>query len=155
MNKKAYSYSLILPLVVLAIGALACAVPGIGAGGGGAGGECAAATVYDGGDGLQTIGGGVVTVGGGPVTGELNDLFQAENWTFCATAGQTVTIEVNSIGETDPRVKLIGPDGSVLAEDDDSGGGWNALIEGPLPVDGVYTIRVDVYAVGQYTVTVR
>ncbi len=109
---------------------------------------------YDGGDGLVTTGGGTLSVGGS-AQGTLNSIFEAHNWTFEGQAGQNVTIRVEGQGETDPRAKLLDPEGNVLAEDDDGGGGLNALITYTLPVSGTYTVRVDVFTEGTYTVSVE
>ncbi len=110
--------------------------------------------MLDGGDGLATTGGGTIALGGS-VTGTLGTLFEAHNWVFEGQAGQTVTIRVNAVGDTDPRVKLLDPSGSVIAEDDDSGGGLNARLTAVLPLGGTYTIRVDVYVPGEYTASLE
>ncbi len=143
-----------ITVAVLALAALACTcgplgnlLPGSGGGGG-------APNTFDGGDGLDTTGGGSIAVGGS-VSGRLDSLFEAHNWVFNGTSGQTVTITAIGVGETDPRIKLIDPSGNVIAEDDDSGGGWNSLIIATLPTDGTYTIRIDVYTAGDYQITLQ
>jgi type II secretory pathway pseudopilin PulG len=108
----------------------------------------------DGGDGLATTGGGTISVGGS-VQGTLDSLFEAHNWVFEGQAGQTVTIRADAVGETDPRVRLLDPGGSVIAEDDDGGGGLNALLTATLPMSGTYTIRVDIFVAGTYTLTLQ
>jgi len=85
------------------------------------------------------------------VTDELNETSEAHDWTFEGSAGQRVTIHCTAApgDDTDPRINLLGPGGELLANDDDSGSGWNALIANfGLPADGTYTIRVDVWGFG-------
>jgi hypothetical protein len=87
------------------------------------------------------------------VDGELNTIFEADDWTFQGSAGQTVTISCNAaVGSTtDPRINLLDPDGSFLAADDDGGTNYNAVLRNiTLPTDGEYTIKVDVFETGRY-----
>jgi hypothetical protein len=73
-----------------------------------------------------------------------------------------VTVQVGMTaldGTLDPFVELVGPDGSVLALDDDGGGGFDSLT-GPvsLPGPGTYTIRARSYAdagAGRYTLSLE
>jgi hypothetical protein len=82
---------------------------------------------------------------GQPISGEFTESAQNAAYTFDGRAGDTVTIDLRS-DEIDPLVRLIGPDGQVLAEDDDSGGGVQARIaDFALPADGTYTIEVDAF----------
>jgi SH3-like domain-containing protein len=95
-------------------------------------------------------------VAGTAQEGELDDLFAAHDWNFEGTAGQRVTIRVEAAPgeETDPRATLVDADGSVLASDDDGGGGLNAEISNyELPADGTYTVKVDVFSEGGYLIT--
>ncbi len=95
-------------------------------------------------------------VAGTAQEGELTDLFAAHDWNFEGTAGQRVTIRVEAAPgeETDPRASLVDADGSVLASDDDGGGGLNAEISNyELPADGTYTVKVDVFSEGGYLIT--
>lgn len=95
---------------------------------------------------------------GGRVNGVITDLFEIHNWTFNGTAGQTVTIQGNAFGgdATDPRVNLLGPDGALLAGDDDGGQDANALISSfSLPATGQYTIQVDVWQTGRYEIVLN
>jgi WD40 repeat protein len=79
-------------------------------------------------------------------------------WTFEGEAGQIVTIEME---ETDDRLDsyliLAGPDGKVLAEDDDGGRNFNSRIgRYRLPRDGIYYIIAqgfDPSQEGDYTLT--
>jgi hypothetical protein len=116
------------------------------------------APVYDGGDGYETTLVQEITVGQTSAPTQINGLFEAHNWLFQGTAGQTVTIRVSGLGDCDPRFKLIDPNGDIIGDDDDSGGGANgydALLTITLPMSGTYTVRVDVWSTGQYTVTVQ
>lgn len=82
---------------------------------------------------------------GQPITGEFTEDSQGAAFTFDGRAGDTVTIDLRS-DELDPLVRLVGPDGQIVAEDDDSGGGVQARItEFSLPADGTYTIEVDAF----------
>lgn len=90
---------------------------------------------------------------GGRVNDEITDVFEVHNWTFNGTAGQTISIQGNAVGEdvTDPRVNVLGPDGTFLIGDDDGGEDGDALIDAfTLPTDGEYTIQVDGWHSGRY-----
>jgi nitrate reductase NapE component len=90
---------------------------------------------------------------GGRVDGELDTIFEADDWTFQGSAGQVVTISCNAaVGSgTDPRINLLGPDGDFIAADDDGGTNYNAILRNiTLPADGEYTIKVDVFDTGRY-----
>lgn len=75
----------------------------------------------------------------------------ADRYTFNAEAGQQVAISVLNT-DVDTLVILYGPDGSVVAVDDDGmrAFGWSRIPIGsytyfPLPATGVYTIEVTTY----------
>jgi tetratricopeptide (TPR) repeat protein len=77
--------------------------------------------------------------------------------TFEGQAGQTVTIAARDrdLVRVDPLLTLLGPDGAVLAGDDDFGGELDALVDAfTLPADGTYTIVVS-HANGGFTGPVR
>jgi hypothetical protein len=82
------------------------------------------------------------------------DDFVADNtyqfYPFQGRAGQQVVIRVNAqAGSTlDPVAALLGPDGAVIAEGDDSDGGLNPRIVAALPSNGTYTVRVNGYLSG-------
>jgi uncharacterized protein (TIGR03437 family) len=86
--------------------------------------------------------------------------FYADLWYFTAKAGQQVAIQMNST-EFDAYLALIGPDGELLDEDDDGGGGLNAripLTSGfvTLPQDGTYIIEASSASeneLGKYTLS--
>ena len=103
-------------------------------------------------DSFDTTGGGDISFGGS-VTSRLDGLQEAHNWEFEGTRGQQVTIEVDGIGGSDPRARLISPRGRVVARDDDGGGGLDAKITATLPADGTYTVRIDMFTAGEYRLT--
>ena len=79
----------------------------------------------------------------------------ADRYTFDGTSGQIVTIAHTGVTLVDPYLLLVGPDGAVVAEDDDGGEGLSSLISGvALPVAGTYTIEATSFglAIGTYTV---
>lgn len=111
--------------------------------------------VYDGGDGLQTMLTEYIALGE-TRTASLEDLFSAHNWLFEGVAGEQVTIRVNAVGDSDPRLRLIDPNGNVIAENDDAAeGDLSAEITITLPMNGVYTARVDMFVAGEYSIVVR
>ena len=70
--------------------------------------------------------------------------------------GQQLEIRMSSY-EIDSYLVLVAPDGVVLAQDDDSGGGLNSQVQVNLPDDGVYTIYATSYrpATGDYSLQVN
>ncbi len=95
---------------------------------------------------------------GSQVTGQINDLFGVEEWTYVGQAGDQISIwcAPTSGSETDPRLTIIAPDGAEFASDDDSGGGYTAYIEAlTLPANGTYRILVDVWSTGPYTLSIE
>lgn len=80
-------------------------------------------------------------------TGDLvlesdNSLY--DTYEFYGEQGQTVTISMTS-GEFDTYLGLLGPDGSVVAENDDSNGTTDSEIVITLPSSGTYTIVANAY----------
>jgi len=77
--------------------------------------------------------------------------------TLDGVAGQTVTITLES-PDFDTYLFLIGPDGNVVAENDDiSAENLNSELTVTLEADGVYTIVAngfDAQSQGAYTLTV-
>ena len=69
---------------------------------------------------------------------------------FQGIAGEQVRITVNGqvASGFDPVAALIGPDGSVIAEGDDSDGTLNPRFMTTLPTDGTYQVRVNGYLSG-------
>ncbi len=87
------------------------------------------------------------------VSGTFEDVFEAHNWLFEGTAGQTIQIAATGGDEVDTRIRLIDPNGDLLAEEDDTVGS-DPLISITLPVDGLYTARVDTWSTGTYSLIV-
>jgi hypothetical protein len=117
-------------------------------------------TSYTGGDPFRTTGGGILEIGGPSARDSVNALDEAHNWSFEGEAGQQVTIIAEAIGETDPRIRLIDPEGKVIAEDDDGGwdhglGYWDSYLVYTLPGHGLFTIRVDIFTGGEFTLRVE
>lgn len=76
---------------------------------------------------------------------------------FQGRQGQFVTVRVTAQPDTtlDPVLALLGPDGSVLVEADDSNGTLNPEVSALLPVDGTYSVRVNGYlSAGAFDLTV-
>lgn len=73
------------------------------------------------------------------ITGSLS----VRSYTLAGTAGEAVRIRMDALfGQAlDPILELYGPDGQLVASNDDSReGGLNSLLEATLPSDGVYRI---------------
>jgi len=86
--------------------------------------------------------------------------YYADRYSFSASAGQQVAILLTSAA-FDTYLYLIGPSGSVIAQNDDGGGGTNSRIPSSsgfysLPASGTYTIEVTSYSTnktGNYTLS--
>lgn len=78
-----------------------------------------------------------------PVDNSFFDLY-----TFEGKGGQRIQIDMSS-QEVDSFLILIAPDGTEVAQDDDSGGGANARISTTLPADGAYLLMANSYEAGQ------
>jgi len=94
---------------------------------------------------------------GEPVTGTI-EVGGRSLWIFKGMAGQVVTITMTGDDYgVDPYLTLLGPDGTVLVEDDDGGDGKNSMIRGfSLPETGVYAIIARGYSLnsaGVYRLT--
>ena len=84
------------------------------------------------------------------VTGTIRQFGQVDDYHIYALGGTLLEVStVDDICEIDPWIMLFGPDGSLVAEDDDSGRGCpspffnlNSFFQIPLPSTGWYTIRV-------------
>jgi len=95
---------------------------------------------------------GFVDAGDGsdPTYGDL-----AEGVRLDAQSGTTAVITMQA--EFDTYLVLEGPDGSVVAEDDDGAGGLNSRIRTRLPQTGTYTIWAGTFSgmdTGAYTLSV-
>jgi hypothetical protein len=78
----------------------------------------------------------------------------ADLYRFNASAGQQFSVTVRGNTLSDPFATLIGPNGAVLLNDDDSGGGTDSRIPGgsgmlTAGVSGTYTIEVSSFSAGQ------
>lgn len=77
---------------------------------------------------------------------------------FQGSAGQTIRVEVVASDDSllDPIVALVGVDGDVIMEVDDSEGDLNSRFTMTLPEDGTYNIRVNGYlSEGAFELTVQ
>ncbi len=84
-----------------------------------------------------------------PVRGNL---FYSKRFSFNAAAGQRISISTTS-ANLDSFLTLIGPDGAVILNDDDSGGGFNARIPGgqgflTVGLAGSYIIEINGFSSG-------
>ncbi len=83
---------------------------------------------------------------GTTIEGELTVTQPEASYTFAGRAGDTVTITARS-NAFDTFLTLLGPDGDILASDDDSAGNLNSQIANfTLPQDGIYTAVVSSFA---------
>ena len=119
--------------------------------------------------GLATVSGCVVTVvatgQGVSIAGALaatdcaapsTATSKGDVYMFTGAAGQTVTITMT--GGFDTFLNLVGPDGTLVASDDDSGGGTNSRIVLRLATAGAYRIEATAFSasgLGAYTLTVN
>ncbi|MGD1909234.1 MAG: tetratricopeptide repeat protein, partial [Leptolyngbyaceae cyanobacterium] len=96
------------------------------------------------------------------VTGQLNETSDTLSdgsyfnvHTFEGTTGEY--IRINLVSEAfDTYLILVGPDGNVVAENDDGGYGTNSQLVMTLPVDGTYQVLANSYSTGDtgpYTLT--
>jgi hypothetical protein len=74
--------------------------------------------------------------------GGLREFGERQSWTFDGEQGdELILYTTRSLGSRlDPFIELMGPDGQLIARDDDSGGGLNSFIQGVLPQSGAYTL---------------
>lgn len=81
--------------------------------------------------------------GFGMATGGWAEAGDVVETPFDGQAGECVQIGLEVVAEAlDPRLEVLGPSGDVLAEDDNSGTGTNALIERlELPTNGRYIVQ--------------
>jgi hypothetical protein len=93
-------------------------------------------------------------------TGQLSLGFPIERWTFESAAGQTLTITLEpTSSDLDPIMRLIGPDGTLIDENDDAEdtalGTSSQLANITLPADGIYTLEAARFeGAGSYTISV-
>ena len=92
-----------------------------------------------------------------PNSGRLSDGSFFNTYQFTGQRGEQVVIEMLS-REFDTYLILLGPDGSQLAQDDDSSGSTDARITITLPQSGPYTVIANSYrggATGRYALQAR
>ncbi|MBN2305527.1 MAG: PPC domain-containing protein [Anaerolineae bacterium] len=77
---------------------------------------------------------------GGSASGAITDDVYINLYTFSGDAGEMVTITMTGEGDLDTYLGIIDSNDEVIAEDDDSGGGYNAQIALRLPESGTYVI---------------
>ncbi len=79
------------------------------------------------------------------LSGELNPVLPVHSWQLNGSAGQNLTITLApTSGTLDPLLRLYGPDGSLIAENDDTeniGFGLGAELHVTLPDDGSYRLE--------------
>ncbi|HVU15182.1 MAG TPA: DVUA0089 family protein [Phototrophicaceae bacterium] len=85
--------------------------------------------------------------------------FTDDGWTFSATTGERVSIELDAVDpKLDPQLYLYGPNGVLVAENDDIDGAnnRNSRLDLTLTNAGTYTIRVGKFADGgQYRLSLQ
>jgi Bacterial pre-peptidase C-terminal domain len=73
--------------------------------------------------------------------GEINDVQQAVQYIFDAQAGDTISLLMQTTsGDLNAYLSLATFDGAPIAEDDDSGGGTDALIQVTIEAAGSYVV---------------
>nr|PZN48429.1 MAG: hypothetical protein DIU68_21680 [Chloroflexota bacterium] len=94
------------------------------------------------------------------MTGDIARRGLRDVWTVYLNAGDVITATANPQSSLfDPVLELVAPDGSIIAWDDNSGGGLTPLIgSARAPVTGAYLLRVagaSAASSGAYTVIWR
>ncbi len=97
---------------------------------------------------------------GSTISGAITNNTPAQVYTFTASAGTTVNINMNAqSGSLDTYLVLLGPDNTPLVNNDDAGDTTDAGITRALAVDGTYTIIATRYGLtiggteGEYNLT--
>jgi hypothetical protein len=96
-------------------------------------------------------------------TGTINDGRYANFWDFDVEAGETITITMKrASGDLDSFLVLLDANNNILAYDDDSAGGKDAVLRNiRLPQSGTYTVattryqQAQGYTNGNYTLTIN
>lgn len=81
----------------------------------------------------------------------INTVFEAHNWLVDLEAGQTVTINISALDGGDFRAVLLDPTGTTLTTEDDTVG-LDPSITWTAAEAGAYTIRIDAWTPGAYTI---
>jgi hypothetical protein len=99
---------------------------------------------------------------GDTVTGEISNSSYYEVWQFSGTRGDRVRITMTGTGGLDSYLGLLeATSEEVVAEDDDSAGNTNAMIDITLPTTDTYVIVASRYgfdtgtSAGSYTLTLQ
>ena len=71
-----------------------------------------------------------------------------EIWAYRARAGQRLVVAMLS-GDVDAYLRVVQPDGNIVALDDDSGGGTDARVEFEVPATGDYLIVATTFSSGE------
>lgn len=84
---------------------------------------------------------------GSTVSGAITNVTPAQAYTFEATAGTTVNVNLTAqSGSLDTYVALLGPNGTTLVDNDDAAeGATDSGLSATLQVDGTYTIVASRY----------
>jgi hypothetical protein len=110
--------------------------------------ESVGASLYDGGDGRMTARTVLLlTATDTPEWGLVASPDEAVNYLYYTRAKRHVAVVVRGSGRTSPVLAIIGPDGGVLARDENVDGSSRAELQADLPAEGHYTIRVSANAV--------
>lgn len=88
------------------------------------------------------------SLGPGDGPSRTSNVYFADDWTFTAAAGTAVVIGLES-DQFDAFLFLFGPDGELVAYNDDFGNSTNSFVSYQLPADGDYTIEVTSYSEGE------
>jgi hypothetical protein len=106
--------------------------------------ESVGTTLYDGGDGRTTTQAALLpgNTGSSPEMGLIAGPDEAVNYLYYARTRRHIIVGVQGSGRTSPVLAVIGPDGGVLAHDENAEGDSTAEIRASLPAAGYYTIRV-------------
>lgn len=79
-----------------------------------------------------------------PYDGHIDRRGVRDSWQVTLSAGDVITVAASPLtASLDPVIELVGPDGTLIASDDNSGGFPNAFIEQVrAPVSGQYRLQV-------------
>jgi hypothetical protein len=87
------------------------------------------------------------TIGDGPHGSAGTGTNDFDFYRLQATAGQVVTVRTATpTGNLDTLVALYTPDGTIVASNDDSGGGFDSLLEYAVPASGTFYAVVAAYS---------
>jgi DNA-binding beta-propeller fold protein YncE len=95
------------------------------------------------------------------IEGQLHDVFPTQRWQFAGRTGQvfTITMQADPASTLDPLLRLLAPNGQVIARNDDAADpalGVNAqLVRVTLPTDGTYVLEASRFeGEGVYTLVI-